>query len=247
MMIRKKSNPWARAKYLYVLPLAAVTMAAFARPEISQPLDEISSVKVNDLSAVMKKDADKNMSTTAEKVTLKMKVVDEKGKPVMGATVLIANTTKGTVTDTEGNFTLEAGTDQQLQVAYIGMGTVTLSVADCLKKTDQTIRLTADNTALQKELKGRVENIQQNESPVVTPTIQIHQGNKDDYNVQVKAEHSPLVILDETEVSTETMKKLNPENIESITVLKDVSATAKYGQKGKYGVILITTRKKMNK
>ena len=187
------------------------------------------------------------MSTTAEKVTLKMKVVDEKGKPVMGATVLIANTTKGTVTDPDGNFTLEAGTDQQLQVAYIGMGTVTLSVADCLKQTDQTIRLTADNTVLQKELKGRVENIQQNESPVVTPTIQIHQGNKDDYNVQVKAEHSPLVILDETEVSTETMEKLNPENIESITVLKDVSATAKYGQKGKYGVILITTRKKMNK
>ena len=244
MMIRKKSNPWARAKYLYVLPLAAVTVAAFARPEISKPLDEISSVKVNDLSAVMKKDADKNVSTTAEKVTLKMKVVDEKGKPVMGATVLIANTTKGTVTDTDGNFTLEAGTDQQLQVAYIGMGTVTLSVADCLKKTDQTIRLTADNTALQKELKGRVENIQQNDSPVVTPTIQIHQGNKDDYNVQVKAEHSPLVILDDTEISTETMKKLNPEKIESITVLKDVSATAKYGQKGKYGVILITTRKK---
>lgn len=125
-------------------------MAAFARPEISQPLDEISSVKVNDLSAVIKKDADKNVSTTAEKVTLKMKVVDEKGKPVMGATVLIANTTKGTVTDTEGNFTLEAGTDQQLQVAYIDMGTVTLSVTDCLKKTDQTIRLTADNTAHQK-------------------------------------------------------------------------------------------------
>ena len=39
MMIRKKSNPWARAKYLYVLPLAAVTVAAFARPEISKPLD----------------------------------------------------------------------------------------------------------------------------------------------------------------------------------------------------------------
>ena len=52
MMIRKKSNPWARAKYLYVLPLAAVTVAAFARPEISEPLDEISSVKVNDLSAI---------------------------------------------------------------------------------------------------------------------------------------------------------------------------------------------------
>lgn len=385
MMIRKKSNPWARAKYLYVLPLAAVTMAAFARPEISQPLEEISSVKVNDLSAVMKKYADKNVSTTAEKATLKMKVVDEKGKPVSGATVLIANTTKGTVTDTEGNFTLEAETDQQLQVAYIGMGTVTLSVADCLKKTDQTIRLTTDDeeqngkvvpptpqavvsnnqtfdvveqmpaypggmkeclnflaqnlrypakaqeagkqgrvivqfvvrkdgslsdfhilrsvdpwldaeairvigtmpkwtpgmqggqavdvkytlpvtfklesnnklqagnhhvgtvgddTALQKELKGRVVNIRQNDSPAEMPTIRVHESDKGDYNVQEKTEHSPLVILDDTEVSNETMKKLDPENIESITVLKDVSATAKYGQKGKYGVILITTRKK---
>ena len=67
MMIRKKSNPWARAKYLYVLPLAAVTVAAFARPEISQPLDEISSVKVNDLSAVLETYADKNVSNPAEK------------------------------------------------------------------------------------------------------------------------------------------------------------------------------------
>ena len=62
MMIRKKSNPWARAKYLYVLPLAAVTVAAFARPEISKPLDEILSVKVNDLSAVLETYADKNVS-----------------------------------------------------------------------------------------------------------------------------------------------------------------------------------------
>jgi TonB family protein len=384
MMIRKKSNPWARAKYLYVLPLAAVTMAAFARPEISQPLDEISNIKVNDLSEVMKKYADKNVSTPVEKATLKMKVVDEKGKPVIGATVLIVNTTKGTVTDTEGNFTLKAGTDQQLQVVYIGMDAVTLSVADCLKKTDQTIRLTANNggqdlkvvspspqavasndrtfdvveqmpaypggmkeclnflalnlkypakaqeagkqgrvivqfvvrkdgslsdfhilhsvdprldaeairvigtmpkwkpgmqggqavdvkytlpvtfklessntpqagdnvgtvgddISLQEELIGRIENIQPNDSPAEIQTLRILENDKSDYNAQEKAKHSPLVILDDTEVSTETMKKLDPENIESITVLKDVSATAKYGQKGKNGVILITTRKK---
>lgn len=140
MMIRKKSNPWARAKYLYVLPLAAVTVAAFARPEISQPLDEISSVKVNDLSAVLETYADKNVSNPAEKVTLKMKVVDEKGEPVVGATVLVAHTTKGTVTRKDGSFTLEAATDQSIQVAYIGMGTVTMTVKDCLKKADQSIR-----------------------------------------------------------------------------------------------------------
>ena len=54
MMLKKKSNPWARLKYLYVLPLAAIAVAAFARPEISSELDEISAVKVNDLTAIMK-------------------------------------------------------------------------------------------------------------------------------------------------------------------------------------------------
>ena len=146
MMIRKKSNPWARAKYLYVLPLAAVTVAAFARPEISKPLDEISSVKVNDLSAVLETYADKNVSNPAEKTKLKMKVVDEKGKPIIAATVLVANTTNGTITDENGNFTLEVGTDQSIQVAYIGMSTVTMSVKDCLKKADQTIVLTESDT-----------------------------------------------------------------------------------------------------
>ena len=48
----KKSNPWARAKYLYVLPLAAVAVAAFARPEISKPLNEISRVKVTEFPAI---------------------------------------------------------------------------------------------------------------------------------------------------------------------------------------------------
>lgn len=54
MMLKKKSNPWARLKYLYVLPLAVIAVAAFARPEISSELDEISAVKVNDLTAIMK-------------------------------------------------------------------------------------------------------------------------------------------------------------------------------------------------
>ena len=53
MMIKKKSNPWARMKYLYVLPLAAVAVAAFARPEVSDKLDEISSVKVSNLVSIV--------------------------------------------------------------------------------------------------------------------------------------------------------------------------------------------------
>ena len=69
-----------------------------------------------------------------------------KEKPIIAATVLVANTTNGTLTDENGNFTLEVGTDQSIQVAYIGMSTVTMSVKDCLKKADQTIVLTESDT-----------------------------------------------------------------------------------------------------
>lgn len=53
-MLKEKSSPWARLKYLYVLPLTAIAVAAFARPEISTELDEISDDKVNNLAAIVK-------------------------------------------------------------------------------------------------------------------------------------------------------------------------------------------------
>ena len=382
MMIRKKSNPWARAKYLYVLPLAAVTVAAFARPEISKPLDEISSVKVNDLSAVLETYADKNVSNPAEKTKLKMKVVDEEGKPIIAATVLVANTTNGTITDENGNFTLEVGTDQSIQVAYIGMSTVTMSVKDCLKKADQTIVLTESDTkkdvkvvapapqavvsddqtfsvveqmpeypggmraglefmarnlryptkAREAGKQGRVivqfvvrkdgslsdfkvlrpvdpwldaeairvistmpkwkpgmqegkpvsvkftlpvtfmlegtnskpkagdndvvvvgYGVQKSEESVDVPTIKLHNPMDElsitgDFKIDSVGSSkasgvSPLVIMDGLEVSDDVIKKLNPKKIQSVSVLKNEAATAKYGKKGKFGVILITTKR----
>lgn len=382
MMIRKKSNPWARAKYLYVLLLAAVTVAAFARPEISKPLDEISSVKVNDLSAVLETYADKNVSNPAEKTKLKMKVVDEEGKPIIAATVLVANTTNGTLTDENGNFTLEVGSDQSIQVAYIGMSTVTMSVKDCLKKADQTIVLTESDTkkyvkvvasapqtvvsddqtfsvveqmpeypggmraglefmarnlryptkAREAGKQGRVivqfvvrkdgslsdfkvlcpvdpwldaeairvistmpkwkpgmqdgkpvsvkftlpvtfmlegtnnkpksgdndvvvvgYGVQKSEESVDVPTIKLHNPMDElsitgDFKIDSVGSSkasgvSPLVIMDGLEVSDDVIKKLNPNKIQSVSVLKNEAATAKYGKKGKFGVILITTKR----
>ena len=64
MMIKKKSNPWARMKYLYILPLATIAVAAFARPEISNEFDEISSAKVSDLASFMKADGEKSLETS---------------------------------------------------------------------------------------------------------------------------------------------------------------------------------------
>ena len=53
MMLKEKSSPWARLKYLYVLPVAAIAVTAFARPEVSETVEEISAVKVNDLMAIV--------------------------------------------------------------------------------------------------------------------------------------------------------------------------------------------------
>ncbi|WP_294140907.1 M56 family metallopeptidase [uncultured Sanguibacteroides sp.] len=65
MMLKEKSSPWARLKYLYVLPLAALSMAAFARPEISNELKEISTVKVNDLLSISEIDKENNAISAA--------------------------------------------------------------------------------------------------------------------------------------------------------------------------------------
>lgn len=376
MMIRKKSNPWARAKYLYVLPLAAVTVAAFARPEISEPLDEISSVKVNDLSAITGNNSPENLSvasTSAADVTLKMKVTDQTGSPIVGASVLIVNSTSGTLTDLEGNFTLKVGDDQRISVSYIGMKSVELSVKECLEKQIKEVRLTSDadsgpqltvvsqssesasqkapqhnttsepqNTeevfmvvenmpefpgglnaclkfladhvaypkeAAEKKIQGRVivqfvvmkdgsianarvirsvdplldaealrviglmpkwkPGTQRGQAVNVKFTMPItFRLDKDSTDMQPalvgkvieisgatkennqKAFHfpdgkeTPLVVVDGEEISVSSLEKLSSDTFESINVFKGETAINRFGEKGKNGVLLITTKKK---
>ena len=376
MMIRKKSNPWARAKYLYVLPLAAVTVAAFARPEISEPLDEISSVKVNDLSAITGNNSPENLSVasnSAADVTLKMKVTDQSGSPIVGASVLIVNSTSGTLTDSEGNFTLKVGDDQRISVSYIGMKSVELSVKECLEKQIKEVRLTSDadsgpqltvvsqssesasqkapqhnttsepqNTeevfmvvenmpefpgglnaclkfladhvaypkeAAEKKIQGRVivqfvvmkdgsianarvirsvdplldaealrviglmpkwkPGTQRGQAVNVKFTMPItFRLDKDSTDMQPalvgkvieisgatkennqKAFHfpdgkeTPLVVVDGEEISVSSLEKLSSDTFESINVFKGETAINRFGEKGKNGVLLITTKKK---
>ena len=133
MMIKKKSNPWARLKYLYVLPLAAVTVAAFARPEVSNKLDEISSVKVNDLTSIVKAEEVKSMENSSDekfKVSGTVLAADTK-VPVMGASVIIRGTTNGTLTDLDGKFTLTGlKKDDVIQVSFVGFQTRSVIVKD---------------------------------------------------------------------------------------------------------------------
>ena len=130
MMIKKKSNPWARMKYLYVLPLAAIAVAAFARPEVSNELNEISSVKVNDLASIVKVEEVKSVENSLEeKFVLKGQVMDYSSKkPVPGASVVIKGTTTGALADKDGKFQLSVKKGDVLIVCYVGLQTQSLLV-----------------------------------------------------------------------------------------------------------------------
>ena len=128
MMLKKKSNPWARFKYLYVLPLAAIAVAAFARPEISNELGEISAVKVNDLTAIMKTEEVKSVETVSVQSEKKIRVVGkvydkEDNTPIVGASIIIEGTTSGTISDLDGNFVIEMKEGEKLRFSYINYAT----------------------------------------------------------------------------------------------------------------------------
>ena len=130
MMIKKKSNPWARLKYAYVLPLAAVAVAAFARPEVSNELAEISNAKVNDLTSIVKAEEVKSVENSSdEKFNISGIVMEYPAKkPVPGASIIIRGTTTGTLADKDGKFTLPVKKGDVLVVSYIGLQTQSVVV-----------------------------------------------------------------------------------------------------------------------
>ena len=132
MMMKKKSSPWARAKYLYVLPLAAVAVAAFAHPEISKLSDEISSVKVNDFSAITENHEVENVNSVSEKsVIVEGTIIDDAtGQPIIGASIIIQNTNNGTITDLDGKFKIETNPKSVLVFSYIGKETYSVTVTE---------------------------------------------------------------------------------------------------------------------
>ena len=127
MMLRKKSNPWARLKYLYVLPLAAVSVAVFARPEVSNKLDEISSAKVSELTSIAKADEVKSTETTSRKIVkVSGKVINEKNKkPISGVNIWVSNPSDGrilaSVVSQDGKFSLDCYEGLVIRFSFIGM------------------------------------------------------------------------------------------------------------------------------
>lgn len=113
MMLRKKSSPWARMKYLYVFPLAALAVTAFSRPEMSRSLEKMSGVEVADCLSALKADkaevGEYAPFSGEERITAIGVVLEMDGRqPLAGASVVVKGTSGRTQTNDDGRFMLQA-------------------------------------------------------------------------------------------------------------------------------------------
>ena len=177
MMLKEKSSPWARMKYLYVLPVAAITLTAFAHPEISNELNEISTIKVNDITSIL----------------------DAKG---------VNNSL--TAVDTAQKIAITESTFRSIQTE------------------DSVQRKTQHFSLIREKVKA------------TSFPLTIGQITFQDSCTSTIPEIPVLFIVNGKEVSVDSVKMLDPNKIETITILRDKYAITQYGEKGKDGVVSIT-------
>jgi len=200
---------------------------------------------------------------------VKGQVADPNGEPIIGASVLEKGTTVGTVTDFDGTFTLNASKQgATLVVSYVGYETVEVAAAPVVKVTlkedtetleelvvvgygvqkksnvtgsissvkaeDMQNRTVADPaSALQGKTSG-VQVISSSARPGASPTIRVR-------GYSSNASSDPLYVVDGVRVGS--IAGIDPNDIESMEILKDASSAAIYGAEAGNGVVLITTKK----
>ena len=197
-------------------------------------------------------------------------IVDEKtGEPVIGASVLEEGTTNGTITDFDGNFQLNVASGAKLVISYVGYKTQNVAAAANLRirlaedsEVLEEVVVTGYTTQRKADLTGAVTAIsakdlekQQENNPMKAlqgkvPGLNISaDGNPSgSAGVQIRgvgslnSSNAPLYIIDGVP-TTSGMHELNPNDIESIQVLKDAASASIYGSRAANGVIVITTKK----
>lgn len=205
----------------------------------------------------------------SDNITVKGKVVDEAGEPIIGAAVTIPGTTSGTVTDFNGDFSLNVPANGQLSVSFIGYST---ALVDVNGQTSINFTLISDMTELDElvvvgygtqrkvDLTGSVAIVDADEMKKVSNSnistmlqgkaagVQITTDGQPgaDPSVRIRGIGSfgstaPLYVIDGVPMGT-TIRDFSPNDIETIQVLKDASAGAIYGSRAANGVIIITTK-----
>ena len=200
---------------------------------------------------------------------IKGTVNDENGEPVIGATVKVKETQKGTITDFDGNYSIEAASNATLVFSYVGYVTQEVKVGG---KSTLNITMKEDNTTLndvvvigygtmkKKLVTGATVQVKgediaklnttnaleamQSSTPGVQITSASSQPGKG-YKVYIRGigttgDAAPLYVIDG--VAGGNLDGINPNDIESIDILKDAASAAIYGARAANGVILVTTK-----
>ena len=176
----------------------------------------------------------------ASKVLVSGTVRDKQGV-IVGGLVTIKGTNKGTITDLDGNFRIKADIGNTLQFSMINYKTGEYKV-ESAGKNNLVIVLEPDENG--KTADQGVTGSPQNALTVVgVKTTENLQGPVEKVTLRTVGGKHPLYIVDGKTISEAEIQKINAEDIESISVLKNNSAIGMYGNKGKDGVILITTKK----
>lgn len=216
------------------------------------------------------------LASFAQQVQVTGTVKDNAGNPVAGATILVEGTTNGTTSNADGSYSISAASDATLLVSFIGYQSQKHAIAGktridiVLKEDSQAIDdvivvafgtakkeaftgsaavIKSDDIAKSQQsnvaqaLAGKVAGVQLTNTsgqPGTSPEIRVRGFSS------LNAGNGPLWIVDGMPYSGD-LNNLNPNDIESMTVLKDAASNALYGARGANGVVMITTKKAKSK
>ncbi len=192
-------------------------------------------------------------------------VVDEKGEAIIGATILVEGTTRGTITDVDGHFSIEAPEASTLKISYIGYTTKLITPGS---KSSIRIVLSQDSKAIEEIIvvgygtttkRSLVSSVAQVDTKDIatlpasniTQTlagrapgliVQSGSGLNSKASISIRGGGDPIYVIDGVIRSSNDFANLNPEDIKSMSVLKDASSTAIYGARAAYGIMQITTK-----
>ena len=211
-----------------------------------------------------------NAAVTQQTIKVKGQVVDQEGEPLIGATVRVKGATTGSVTDIDGNFTIDAASNATLLISYVGYKDREVAVRG--RAVIESIQMEADSHVLDQvvvvgygtqkkaDLTGAVSIVNAEELKRVSNSnistmlegkvagVQITSDGQPGADPAVRirglgtfGSTAPLYVIDGVPMGT-TIRDFSPNDIETIQVLKDASAGAIYGSRAANGVVIITTK-----
>lgn len=197
------------------------------------------------------------------------RILDSSGQPVPGASVIEKGTTNGVNTDIDGKFTISVKSGSSLEVSCIGYETVSVAASENLSVTlredtqflDEVV-VVGFGTQKKVNMTGSVTAVDVDKAFGSKPITDVSKGlqgvvpglsityNSNDLNASptmkirgtgsINGDNTPLILLDGVEVPD--LSFVNPDNIKSISVLKDAASASIYGSRAAWGVVLITSK-----